>query len=130
MIPPRIHATKTKATEPTARAISLVTRKTPVPIVSPMTMAVADHTPRPRTSSDESCRFCAAESLEVMEEQRAYYPASTRSIGANPRRTDTFVQPESKASVQPQHGPAATQHALAAAKSALSSEPQWPHKKC
>ena len=35
-------AAKTRATEPTARAMSLVTRKTPVPMVSPMTMATAD----------------------------------------------------------------------------------------
>ena len=53
MTPPRIHAANTKATEPTARAMSLVTRKTPVPMVSPTTMAVADQTPRARTNCEE-----------------------------------------------------------------------------
>src|SRR5579864_7108465 len=48
-MPPTIQAANTSAAEPTVRAMSLVTRKTPVPIVSPMTMAVAEHNPRPRT---------------------------------------------------------------------------------
>jgi hypothetical protein len=45
---------KTSVAEPTARAMSLVTRKTPVPMVSPMTIAVADHRPKPRTKSGRS----------------------------------------------------------------------------
>ena len=40
--PATIQAAKTKPTEPTVRAMSLLTRKTPVPIVSPITMATAD----------------------------------------------------------------------------------------
>src|SRR5882724_10176040 len=51
MIPPMIQATKTSLTEPTARAISLLTRKIPDPRVSPITMAVADHKPRARIRS-------------------------------------------------------------------------------
>ena len=54
MNPPMIHAAKTSVAEPTARAMSLATRKTPVPMVSPMTMAVADHKPSPRINSDRS----------------------------------------------------------------------------
>src|SRR5208283_2258782 len=54
MSPPRIHAAKTSLAEPTARAMSLATRKTPVPMVSPITMAVADQRPRPRTKWDRS----------------------------------------------------------------------------
>ena len=40
----------TSAGEPAIRAMSLDTRKTPVPIVSPITIAVAAQRPRPRTS--------------------------------------------------------------------------------
>src|SRR5215472_8665045 len=54
MTPPIIQAPSTRAVEPVTRAISLDTRKTPVPIVSPMTMAVAESRLRPRTRSDRS----------------------------------------------------------------------------
>src|SRR5882724_1013230 len=54
MKPPRIHAAKTSVAEPTARAMSLATRKMPVPIVSPITIAAAAHNPRPRIRSDRS----------------------------------------------------------------------------
>ncbi len=49
-----IQAAKTSVAVPTARAMSLATRKMPVPMVSPMTIAVADHRPRPRIRSDRS----------------------------------------------------------------------------
>src|SRR5712675_928024 len=54
MIPPIIHAANTSLAEPTARAMSLLTRKIPVPMVSPITIAVADHNPSPRINSDRS----------------------------------------------------------------------------
>src|SRR5947199_215445 len=54
MSPPIIHAAKTSLAEPTARAISLLTKKIPEPIVSLITIAVAAHRPRPRTRSDRS----------------------------------------------------------------------------
>ena len=56
MSPPMSHAAKTSAADPTARAMSLVTRKMPVPMVSPMTIATADHRPSPRISSERSTR--------------------------------------------------------------------------
>jgi hypothetical protein len=34
--------------------MSLLTRKIPVPMVSPITIAVADHNPSPRINSDRS----------------------------------------------------------------------------
>ena len=67
MTPPMIHAAKTMATEPTARAMSLETRKIPVPIVSPMTMAVADHSPRLRTRWDEPVCFVIAGVFGAMQ---------------------------------------------------------------
>ena len=61
----------TSVAEPTARAMSLATRKTPVPMVSPMTMAIADHRPRPRTKSVRS--EWSAGLLASIAEVRAYY---------------------------------------------------------
>src|SRR5579872_1718533 len=47
-IPPKIHTAKTMAGEPTAFTMSLGTRKMPLPMTVPTTMAVAGHTPRTR----------------------------------------------------------------------------------
>src|SRR5882757_7466839 len=48
-MPATIHAVNTSEIEPTVRAMSLVTRKIPVPMVSPMTIAAAERSVRPRT---------------------------------------------------------------------------------
>ena len=53
--------------EPTARAMSLETRNTPVPIVSPMTMAVADHRPSPRIRPGAAVLVERLEPVEDME---------------------------------------------------------------
>ncbi len=60
-----------------------LTRKTPVPMVSPMTMAVADHRPRPRTKSDRS--EWSAELAAIDEELRAYYQRQGWSTDSIPR---------------------------------------------
>src|SRR5580704_5401843 len=73
MSPPISHAAKTSVAEPTARAMSLVTRKTPVPMVSPMTIAAADQTPRPRIKSECGVRAAGSGLVLVMEAGRAYY---------------------------------------------------------
>src|SRR5579862_8764299 len=52
MTRPMIQAAKTRLVVPVERAMSLLTRKIPVPMVSPMTTAVAAQRPRPRISSD------------------------------------------------------------------------------
>ena len=77
-------AANTNAVEPTARAMSLVTRKMPVPMVSPMTMATADQRPRPRTSSERGgCeRFGGSGLIVLIEFQGAYYQIERRSIRA------------------------------------------------
>src|SRR4029077_8420475 len=82
MTPPTVHAARTSAAEPTARAMSLVTRKMPVPMVSPMTIAVADHSPRPRIKFDGW--GCAAKTgpFGDMEVHRAYYLRERWSIDA------------------------------------------------
>ena len=88
MKPPAIHATKTSVAEPTARAMSLVTRKTPVPMVSPMTIAVADHRPKPRTKSGRWWRsvelsLCSARwGLAHTKVQRDYSERRGASTGA------------------------------------------------
>src|SRR6266704_2115162 len=82
MRPPTIQAAKTSLAEPTARAMSLVTRKIPVPMVSPMTIAVADHRPRPRIKSDGSGRAARSGRVAHMKVQRAYYQGLRRSTRA------------------------------------------------
>src|SRR5512146_936054 len=67
MRPPTIQAAKTRAAEPTARAISLLTRNTPVPMVSPITMATADQRPKPRTKPDGPVRARGLAPLAFME---------------------------------------------------------------
>src|SRR6516164_2507483 len=76
--PPTIQAAKTRAAVPTARAMSLVTRKIPVPIVSLITIAVADHKPRPRIKSD--CRSVRLALVALTKVARAYYPGFIGSI--------------------------------------------------
>src|SRR6266568_1215852 len=82
MSPPTIQAAKTSLAEPRARAMSLVTRKMPVPMVSPMTIAVADHRPRPRIKSDGSGRAARSGRVAHMKVQRAYYQGLRWSTGA------------------------------------------------
>src|SRR5437879_13489488 len=89
MNPPIIHAAKTSAAEPTARAMSLVTRKMPVPIVSLITIAVADHRPRARTRSDRSEGGLVRLGLVARtKDARAYYQRIGRSTNdaSRPRR--------------------------------------------
>src|SRR5260370_19359193 len=73
MNPPITHAAKRSAAEPTARAMSLVTRKMPVPIVSLITIAVADHRPRSRTRSDRSGGLVGLRLVARTKADRAYY---------------------------------------------------------
>src|SRR6202161_1102246 len=84
MMPATIHAAKTSCTEPTARAISLGTRKIPVPIVSLITIAVAARSVSPPTSPppcDCDNSLCAESIFEdVMERSEAYYRAPPRSM--------------------------------------------------
>src|SRR5262249_44572079 len=70
-MPPRIQATNTSGADPRVRAMSLVTRKTPEPMVSPMTTAVAAQRPRPRMRSDRSTLTDEGELME--KEARDYY---------------------------------------------------------
>jgi hypothetical protein len=74
MSKPRIQAINTSVAEPTARAMSLATRKTPVPMVSPITMAIADPRPRPRSKSLRS--EWSDELFVNIAEVRAYYRPS------------------------------------------------------
>src|SRR5258708_8412734 len=60
--------------------MSLETRKMPLPMVSPITMAVADHRPRPRTRSARSGCAVRLGFDALTEADRAYYPAFRRSI--------------------------------------------------
>src|SRR5580693_6476909 len=80
MSPPMIQAAKTRVAEPTARAMSLVTRKMPVPMVSPMTIAVADQRPSPRTRSDRSGWLARLGPTELTKVDRDYYPEFRWSI--------------------------------------------------
>src|SRR6266581_1576352 len=73
MSPPIIHAAKTSFADPTARAMSLVTRKMPVPIVSLITIAVADHRPKARTRSDRSEGLVGLGLVALTKADRAYY---------------------------------------------------------
>ncbi len=73
MSPPIIHAAKTSLADPTARAMSLVTRKMPVPIVSLITIAVADHRPKARTRSDRSEGLVGLGLVALTKADRAYY---------------------------------------------------------
>src|SRR5580704_11968353 len=82
MSPPMIHAAKTRAVEPTARAMSLVTRKMPVPMVSPITMAAADQRPSPRIKSECEGRAAKSGPFVCMEVRRAYYWRWRWSTGA------------------------------------------------
>ena len=75
-----IQAAKTRVAVPTARAMSLVTRKIPVPIVSPITIAVADHRPRPRIKSDRSGCSVRLGRVALTKVDRAYYPEFSGSI--------------------------------------------------
>src|SRR5690348_5381529 len=83
MNPATIHAAKTSWIEPTVRAMSLVTRKMPVPIVSLMTTAVAARNVKPRTSPPE-CECCESPCEsgvgEAMERSEDYYRAQPRSM--------------------------------------------------
>src|SRR5215470_5408595 len=81
MMPPIIHAAKTSLAVPTARAMSLVTRKTPVPMVSPITMATADQRPRPRINSEGVARAAGVGRIALIEVHRAYYRRPGGSIG-------------------------------------------------
>src|ERR1700728_2818180 len=81
-----IHAAKTRVVEPTARAMSLVTRKMPVPMVSPMTMAVADRRPKPRTKWDCLGRSASSGSLGVIEVREPTIRHREGQIGAGDRK--------------------------------------------
>src|SRR5437899_7581252 len=74
MSPPIIHAAKTSLAEPTARAISLLTKKIPEPIVSLITIAVAAHRPRPRTKSARSGGSFGLGLVASTKDDRAFYP--------------------------------------------------------
>src|SRR6266699_2234489 len=88
MRPPTIQAAKTSLAEPTARAMSLVSR---------MTIAVADHRPRPRIKSDGSGRAARSGRVAHMKVQRAYYQGLRRStraacwLSAGARKTGACV---------------------------------------
>jgi len=80
MSPPITHAARTSVAEPTARAMSLVTRKMPVPIVSLTTTAVADQRPRPRIKSDRSGRAPCLGTVAHMEVREP----TARNYGGQP----------------------------------------------
>src|SRR5215472_2588328 len=80
MSPPTIQAARTRMAVPTARAMSLVTRKMPVPMVSLITMAVADHRPRPRIKTDPSSRFVRLGFVTFTKVDTAYYRGLRWSI--------------------------------------------------
>src|SRR5580692_12431549 len=84
MRPPMSQAAKTRVAEPTALAMSLVTRKMPVPMVSPMTIATADQRPRPRIKSDDGERPAESGPFVIMEVRRAYYRRWGWSTGLSP----------------------------------------------
>src|SRR5437660_10657350 len=92
MSPPIIHAAKTSLAEPTARAISLLTKKIPEPIVSLITIAVAAHRPRPRTRSDRSGGLFGFGLVACTKDDRAYYQgpggSTTGATGAYRQRRD------------------------------------------
>src|ERR1700689_872983 len=81
-----IHAAKTSVVEPTARAMSLVTRKMPVPMVSPMTMAVAEGRPKPRTKWDCLGRSASSGSVGVIEVREPTIRHREGQIGAGDRK--------------------------------------------
>src|SRR5260370_33049258 len=82
MSPPMIQAAKTSLAEPTGRGRSLMTRKMPVPMVSPMTIAVADHRPRLRIKPDGSGRAARSGRVAHMKVQRAYDQGLRWATGA------------------------------------------------
>src|ERR1700686_2097138 len=61
--------------------MSLVTRKTPVPMVSPITIATADQRPSPRINSEGVARAAREGRLALIEVHRAYYRRRGGSIG-------------------------------------------------
>src|SRR5258708_20339730 len=71
---------RTGLAEPKVGAMSMETRKMPLPMVSPITMAVADQRPRPRIRSARS--GCAVRlGLDALTKvDRAYYPEFRWSI--------------------------------------------------
>src|SRR5258708_29616830 len=56
-MPPKIHTAKTICGDPTRRIIALGTRKMPLPITVPITIATAPQSPRSRRSSAISLLF-------------------------------------------------------------------------
>src|SRR2546429_9493606 len=82
--PPKTPAAKTSLAEPTARAISLLTKKIPEPIVSLITIAVAAHRPRPRTRSDRSGGLFGLGLVACTKDDRAYYQGPGWSTNEGP----------------------------------------------